>query len=302
MEVDLGDVRLQLRGYGEGPPLLLIHGLGSSGADWAFQIGPLSRHFTLIVPDLRGCGGSEAPAGGYRIEQFADDLWRLLDRLQIARPSLVGFSMGGAVALEMALQRPAGVSRLATINSLPSYRIDHWRKALELYVQIGMVRLLGLPRSARLVARRLFPQPHQAAMRARVEQVVGTGSVEPYLRCARALASWCAAERAQRLACPMLMLAGEHDYTGLAEKRRWASRLGAELRVVEGSRHGTPFDAIEACNAALLSFLAGAPVADPLRVDAPAQTPCEAPALPPEVDLRPPSPTPSRNSAHPGNP
>lgn len=281
-EVELDDVRLRVRCFGSGDPVLLIHGLGSSGDDWAFQIGPLSEHFRLIVPDLRGCGESQATPGRYSIAQFAGDLWCLLDRLGIDRPMLVGFSMGGAVALEMALQRPQAVHRLATINSLPSYRVDHWRKALELYLQIGMVRLLGLPRTARMIARRLFPAPHQAAMRQRVEQVVGGSSVDPYLRCARALADWCAADRLEALAAPLLMLAGEHDYTGLEEKRRWAGRMRGELRVVSGSRHGTPFDAIGACNRCLIAFLSGAPLPQTLQVDSPADTPLAPPTLPPE--------------------
>ena len=300
--VDIGDLQLRVRGFGEGPPVLLVHGLGSSGDDWAFQIGPLAQHFRLIVPDLRGCGGSEATPGHYAIAQFADDLWRLLDRLQIARPMLVGFSMGGAVTLEMALQRPDAVARLATINSLPSYRVDHWRKALELYVQIGMVHALGMRRTARLVGKRLFPHAHQAAMRARVEAVVGSSSPDPYLRCARALADWCAAERLDRLASPLLMLAGEHDYTALEEKRRWAERLGAQLRVVAGSRHGTPFDAIGDCNRALIAFLLGQTVPDTLRVDSPAQTPAAPPTLPEEIVLeaaRPASADPSVAPAYP---
>ncbi|MCK7593573.1 alpha/beta fold hydrolase [Pseudomarimonas salicorniae] len=280
--VQLEGLRLRVRRFGEGPPVLLIHGLGSSGDDWAFQIGPLAERFGLIVPDLRGCGASEATPGRYRIEQFAADLWALLDRLEAGRPALVGFSMGGAVALEMALQRPGAVARLVTINSLPSYRVDHWRKALELHLQVGMVRLLGLPRTARMVARRLFPEPHQLAMRQRVERVVGSSSPDPYLRCARALADWCAAERASGLGVPMLMLAGEHDYTSLAEKRLWATRLSAELHVVAGSRHGTPFDAIGDCNRALLAFLSGQPVPEGLRADRPEDTPDAPPPLPPE--------------------
>ena len=283
--VELGDMRLRVRCFGSGEPVLLIHGLGSSGDDWAFQIGPLAAHFLLIVPDLRGCGESQATPDRYSIEQFADDLWRLLDRLGVERPMLVGFSMGGAVALEMALQRPHAVRRLATINSLPSYRVDHWRKALELYLQIGFFRLLGLPRTARMIARRLFPAPHQAAMRQRVEQVVGGSTVQPYLRCARALAAWCAAARLDALQAPMLMLAGEHDYTALDEKRTWAQRMRAELRVVQGSRHGTPFDAIGDCNRCLIAFLSAMSLPATLAADAPEATPTAPPELPPERPL-----------------
>ena len=274
---------LHLRCYGAGPPLLLIHGLGSSGDDWAFQIGPLSQHFRLLVPDLRGCGASPAGHGKVSIRGFGEDLWQLLDRLGLDQIAIAGFSMGGAVALEMALQQPRRVQQLATINSLPSYRVDHWRKWLELNLQLALVKTLGLPRTARMVGRRLFPEPHQAAMRQRVIDVLGTNQVEPYLRCARALADWCAAEHVDTLVTPLLMIAGELDYTGLDEKRVWARRMRAQLAIVAGSRHGTPFDAIGATNRCLLAFFSGQPVPEDLMVDLPHATPLAPPELPPQV-------------------
>jgi 3-oxoadipate enol-lactonase len=274
---------LRVRCFGHGSPLLLIHGLGSSGDDWAFQIQPLSQQHRLIVPDLRGCGSSPAGTTALSITGFAEDLWQLMDQSGLATIDIAGFSMGGAVALEMALQQPARVRRLATINSLPSYRVDHWRKWLELNLQVALVKVLGLPRTAHMVGRRLFPEPHQAAMRQRVVDVLGANPVEPYLRCARALADWCAAERVSLLQAQMLMLAGEHDYTGLEEKRIWAQRLGAQLAIVAGSRHGTPFDSIEATNGSLLAFFAGLQIPEPLRIDSADSTPLGPPELPPEV-------------------
>ena len=107
---------------GRGEPLLLIHGLGCSGADWAFQVAALERRFRLIVPDLPGSGHSLPPHDEYTIAGFAAALWKLMDHLQIAAPNIVGFSLGGAVALEMAAQRPSSVPRIGLINSLASYR------------------------------------------------------------------------------------------------------------------------------------------------------------------------------------
>jgi pimeloyl-ACP methyl ester carboxylesterase len=276
---------LHLRCYGAGPPLLLIHGLGSSGDDWAFQIGPLAQHYQLVVPDLRGCGASPVGHGKVSIRGFGTDLWQLLDRMGIDRVSIAGFSMGGAVALEMAVQQGQRVERLVTINSLPSYRVDHWRKWLELNLQVALVKTLGLPRTARMVARRLFPHAHQSAMRQRVIDVLGANRIEPYLRCARALAEWCAAEHVECIAPPHLMIAGELDYTGLDEKRNWARRMRAELAVVAGSRHGTPFDAIGATNACLLAFLGGQPLPGDLAIDAVHAVPAGPPTLPPEVEV-----------------
>lgn len=276
----LHDLRLHYESHGHGPPLLMIHGLGSSGADWAFQVAELSGRFRVITPDLRGSGLSDKPHGPYRIEQFANDLWALLDQLDAADAHLVGFSLGGAVALEMALQRPTGAGRVVLINSLPSYRIDHWRKWLELRLQNSLVKLLGLPRTARLVAKRIFPHPHQAPMRARVAEVVGGNPRHAYLASANALVRWCARDRLLDLQRPTLVLSGELDYTPLQEKRDYARQMRAEFAVIRGSRHGTPFDAIRACNACLAAFLQGAALPDAglLAIDLPDEAPRTAPS------------------------
>lgn len=271
---------LHCRAFGDpvAEPVLLVHGLGSTGADWAFQIEALAARYRVLVPDLPGAGRSAAPKR-HAIGVYAERILSLLDALKVPRTHLVGFSLGGAVALELALQAPERVLRLATINSLPSYRPDTWRKRLELHGTLGLVRSLGLRRAAGMVGRRLFPHPHQDAMRERVRAVLAAYPKDVYLAQARALAGWCALARIDALQALMLMLAAEHDYTTLAEKQRWARRMGAELALVRGSRHGTPFDAIAATNNALLAFLGGQPLPPELAVDAPEQTPLAAPEV-----------------------
>ena len=96
--------------------------MGCSGADWAFQVAALERRFRIIVPDLPGSGHSSPPPHEYTIAGFAAALWKLMDHLEIQRPNIVGFSLGGAVALEMATLRPACVPKLALVNSLATYQ------------------------------------------------------------------------------------------------------------------------------------------------------------------------------------
>ena len=242
---------------GEGPALLLIHGLGSSGDDWAFQREEFARHFTLILPDLRGSGRSAKPPGPYSIAQFANDLWALLDALDVESADIVGFSLGGAVAQEMALMRPARVRNLVLCNALANYRTDTLRKWLEARMQVALVHVLGLRRTARLIANRLFPHEDQAPKRQRVIDVVGANPKAAYLSTIHALIGWSALERLHAIACPVLVLAAEFDYTPLADKRAEAARFPqVEFVVVEGSRHGTPFDATDRFNACVLEFLA----------------------------------------------
>ena len=247
--------RLHYLMRGDGRPVLLIHGLGASGADWAFQVPVLEPHCRVIVPDLPGCGHSPAPAHGHSIQAMAEALWRLMDSLELREPSIVGFSLGGAVALEMALQRPDSVPQLALINSLASYRIDHWTKWCKARIDARLVRLLGMPRTARLIAGRLFPHAWQQPMRERAQSVIGAVPAATYLEMAKALERWSSTDRLHTLKSRIVMIAAEHDYTPLAEKREMARRLAADLVVVRGSRHGTPFDSITLTNATLNAML-----------------------------------------------
>jgi pimeloyl-ACP methyl ester carboxylesterase len=249
------DRELHYATRGSGEPVLLVHGLGSSGADWDFQLPVLAPRFHVIMPDLPGCGRSDRAANGYDIAGFAEALWSLLDELEVARPNIVGFSLGGAVALEMALQRPACVPRLALINSLASYRIDHWRKWLEARIPAMLVRLVGMQRVARLLAARVLPEPWQQPIRDRAVAVIGAVPAATYLGMATALERWSATDRLDRLRSRTLLIAAEHDYTPLEEKQALAAQLHASIVVVRDSRHGTPFDSIAITNASLIALL-----------------------------------------------
>jgi pimeloyl-ACP methyl ester carboxylesterase len=252
-----------VRGHGEA--VLLIHGLGSSGADWALQISSLEGRFRLIVPDLPGCGHSEPLCSDCNVPQFAASLWALLDHLAIQRPNIIGFSLGGAVALEMALQRPESVPRLVLINSLASYQIDHWRKWLEARVSSLLINLLGMRLTGWLCAARMFPHPWQQPMRERAAAVIGTARAATYLGIMSALEHWTSVDRLERLMGRTLIIAAEHDYTPLTEKRELALKLGADMIVVRGSRHGTPFDAVAATNSSLFAMFSDLPLPSPDR-------------------------------------
>jgi 3-oxoadipate enol-lactonase len=254
------DLSIHYLERGRGEPLLLIHGLGCSGADWAFQVAALESRFRIIIPDLPGSGHSLPPRDGYTIAGFADALWKLMDHLQIGRTNIVGFSLGGAVALEMATLRPDCVPRLGLINSLATYRPTHWKKWLETYLSATLVRMLGMPRSACFMAARLFPKPWQRAMREHAARALGEVPATSYLGTGFALVRWAILDRLDTLKSRTLLIAAENDFTPLAEKRELARKLRAELVVVRGSRHGTPFDSVEITNASLLAWLTDQPL------------------------------------------
>ncbi len=98
--------------YGEGPPVLAIMGLGCPGAGWGPQITSMRRRFRFVTYDQRGTGATARSRRPITVPQLARDARGLLDHLGLARASLLGVSMGGMVALEVAGRWPERIDRL----------------------------------------------------------------------------------------------------------------------------------------------------------------------------------------------
>jgi pimeloyl-ACP methyl ester carboxylesterase len=105
-------VKIAWERQGEGEPLLLIHGLGYARWGWEPVVEPLARRFDTIVFDNRGVGESDAPPGPYSAAELAADAVQVLDEAGVERAHVVGTSLGGMIAQELALGHPDRVDRL----------------------------------------------------------------------------------------------------------------------------------------------------------------------------------------------
>ena len=105
-------------GAGEGPPVVLIHGLGWDSSLWYPTMSRLASRHRVIAADTRGHGETDKPDGPYSIAGFAADWAALLDRLQVKQACVVGLSQGGMVAQALALVRPDLVSRLVLVATV----------------------------------------------------------------------------------------------------------------------------------------------------------------------------------------
>ena len=105
--------------HGAGPPLLLIHGLGYARWGWEPVVEPLARSFDVILFDNRGIGESDAPAGPYTAAQMAGDALQVLDEAGVERAHVLGTSLGGMVAQELALAHPERVDKLVLACTTP---------------------------------------------------------------------------------------------------------------------------------------------------------------------------------------
>lgn len=112
-----GEVATHYRELGRGAPLLLIHGLMTTGYSWRYVLEPLAKHFRVIVPDLVGCGRTDKPASTYGPREVAGFIGELQHTLGIAGCDVVGNSMGGYLCMQLALDSPAAMRRLMNIHS-----------------------------------------------------------------------------------------------------------------------------------------------------------------------------------------
>lgn len=256
---DVESVGLEFLDQGEGEPVVLLHGLGCSAEDWALQMPALSQCYRVIAPSLKGFGGSEKPRGPVSIMQYADDIVELLDALGIVRAHIVGHSMGGAVALQMAVAHPDRLNSLVVVNAQASFAVRDWRRHLVILTRLLAGGSAGMERLSRFLARRLFPGDGQADLREQMVERYPRNDARAYLAAVQALAGWSVETLVDRVATPTLVIAGEYDIAPIERAREFAHRLPrGELRVVPDSGHATPFDQYQRMNALILDFLSTA--------------------------------------------
>lgn len=208
----VNDITLYYEVHGEdkGEPLVLIPGLSADVSDYGRIIAELAKHYRVIAFDNRGAGRSDKPDAPYSIAMMADDASALLDALGIGAAHIVGTSMGGRIAVDLALRHPQHVRSLILVSTAmrpASHTL--WRRLM----------LDVIPRIPLLRRSRKYPQPSYAFVRQRA-----------------ASRSYDATARLNEIHVPTLILHGKHDRTAplaLAEEMH-AGIAGSRMIVVPG--------------------------------------------------------------------
>lgn len=255
--LQLNGCNLHYTDQGVGEPVLLIHGLGSSARDWEHQIPALLPRYRVLCLDMRGHGKSEKPGGGYSVRTFAEDCLAFIEHMQLVKPHIVGISMGGMIAFQLATDRPEVPGSLTIVNSGPELVPRRPKEYLMVAQRLFFAHVLPLSAVARGLAKTLFPKPEQQDIRETFESRWMENDRRAYLASLRALIGWGVAKRLDRINCPVLVISGDQDYTPVEKKREYVCRLGdARLEVINDSRHATPIDQADTFNTLLLDFLA----------------------------------------------
>jgi pimeloyl-ACP methyl ester carboxylesterase len=252
---------------GDGPPLLLIMGLATPCVGWAEQLPAFRARYRTIAFDHRGCGRSGSPPGPWTIADLAEDAAALLDRLGIARAHVVGLSMGGMVAQELALAHPGRVGALV-LASTYAWAGD------EVHALAARGRSLLLGGNGQRQTVDAF-----GAIRFLMETAFSEGFIEkdaqrlfqlfseamPNGIDARGLEAQAEAAlafdsrgRVEKIEAPVLVLTGEEDRLIPAQRSEELAAMipGARLVRIAGGSHAVNFERPIEWNAAVLAFLA----------------------------------------------
>ena len=229
---------------GSGEPLLMIMGLSGDLQAWALQVPTLARKYRVITYDNRGAGRTSAPDKPYSIKQMADDAVALLDSLGIARAHVLGFSMGGYIAQELAAAHPERVEKLILLATAPY--IDGYGK-----VVVGNwvnVRRSNMSREqiVRYTSQFLY-SPELLDDEERYERAVQNNLANPYaqqdhafIRQAQAVLAFDARDRLPGLKNKTLVLVGKDDILVPPRNSEKLVKLipGAAMKTLSGGHLG----------------------------------------------------------------
>jgi 3-oxoadipate enol-lactonase len=273
----VGAIDLYYDEQGSGDPLLLVMGLAADSAAWLFQVPDFARHYRTIVFDNRGVGRSAKPPGPYTIHEMADDTAGLLDVLGIARAHVVGVSMGGMIAQELALRHPDRVRGLVLACTYPEPDAEVERQRQFSMAQFGgtvaadgEMRIDLTALDPMLFFQHLLPRVfNQAFIDQELPKLMQLFSgalqygfsMEAILGQVAAVMGHRATDRLHQIKARTLVITGDADLLiPPANSRVLAEHIpNARLVTIPGGSHGFNFETPERFNREVLDFLAGVP-------------------------------------------
>jgi pimeloyl-ACP methyl ester carboxylesterase len=225
---------------GSGPPLVLVHGLGYARWGWEPVADALAERFEVVLLDNRGIGGSDAPAGPYSVAEMAGDVARVLDEAGLERAHVVGTSLGGMIAQELALTAPERVARLVLVCTTPGGPNAAPMPEVTVTLLAEAPSLEPLVALRRFVENALAPDPPEETVERILAHRLATAQpLAAWMAQAAAGAAFDAWDRLPGVAAPTLVAHGTLDVVvAPANSKHLVERIpGARLEWFEGCGH-----------------------------------------------------------------
>ncbi len=240
------------------PAVLLLHGLGANGSSWALQIPPLTETgFRPIAPDVSGFGESHYDGHGWNFKRAAGELSALLDELQTGPVHIVGLSMGGVIAQQLAFDEPERIRKLVLASTFAALRPAHWTGWGYFLRRVILVWGLGAQGQAHFVGERLFPEPNQEPLRQIFLEQIEQADPRAYRAAMRSIGLFDSRRRLKQIKAPTLVITGSNDGTVSPHIQTILADgiPGARHVIIAGARHAVSVDHAEEFNREMLSFL-----------------------------------------------
>lgn len=254
MFAEIDGNRIHYTSYGEGPPVLLLHGLGGTGSIWHGAMQAMKQHHHVVAPDLRGHGRSDG--GDLSIKGWASDVSGMIRHLELPGVRLVGHSLGSLVAQYLATTEPDLIDELVLVGGISYFQpkqVDAYRERADLVEDQGMDAVVD-----DWLAGAVSPQSHavHAGAVGLLRDVFVRNDPTSYAKACRALAETPHIDR-NEIGHPTLLLVGAHDRsTPLAMTEELKRDIPvSRLRVLPRVGHWSPVEEPDAVAAAILEFL-----------------------------------------------
>lgn len=240
------------------PVVLLLHGLGVDGGSWGYQIPALCEAgYRPIAPDIPGFGKSKYHGRNWTIQNVTKMIAMFTDHLSIENVVVVGISMGGAIALEFALDFKARTERLILINTFASLRPRKINEMIYLGSRFAVANLRGKDYQSRMVAQRLFPKPEQERLRAEIAIRIKQSDARVYRSAMWSLGLFNARNRLGDVKTPTLVITGAQDSTvGMDNQMELVRGIsGTQHVIIQNAGHAVIADQPELVNHHIIRFI-----------------------------------------------
>lgn len=246
--------KLYFEENGQGKPLIFLHGASWDMHQWKRQVEHFSSSYQVITLDARGHGKSSLPPGKVSPNIFWQDVVAMMDFLSISKAIICGLSMGGHVAIQVAIYASERVERIVLIGAICTNRFNLFERIV---LPINRFSLRLMPMSWIAWSISLGMGNFNPESKPYVRKVVGSLKHDVFNRVWKAVTSMESKDGLARITCPTLILIGDHDSMTRRQQQYIYEHIeNSHLVTIKNAHHGTNLDNPEQVEKEMEKFLA----------------------------------------------
>lgn len=259
MKIKANGISMNCEIKGRGENLVLIHGAGDNLNMWYHQVPVFSRSHCVITYDVRGAGKTDRPEGEYSISLFAKDAYELMKGIKLESACFLGYSMGGRIALELALNHPEMVKALILANSSISLAPASPEAAERRRQMLELLEKGETGKFAEMMTTSAFSPGFRSKNPAEFEKYMKVklqSKPDGVARIIRSLGVPVSTPDLKKVRCPVLLIAGEHDlYIDVEQSKRMQQAMPGSKLIILPAGHAAAIELPQEFNSAVLEFI-----------------------------------------------